>query len=111
RVADLRFIAREAVSTRGSVASIDNIPDADADDSVDQRVGGARVRRVTRIGERDNPSAALRHPDSRIREVVTCSTKVTLQNHLSSMGVDDEPRDARTLRATVRIQRGAERAP
>src|SRR5215475_9039376 len=32
RVADLRLVAREAVSTRGSVASIDNIPGADADD-------------------------------------------------------------------------------
>src|SRR5437763_1560807 len=67
RVADLRLVAREAVGRRRTDGDV--VPRGGADDAVDRRVRGTRIRRVAGVGEGHDASSARGDADRRIREV------------------------------------------
>src|SRR5262249_58275769 len=62
----LLLVAGESIVRGSAEATGDVVPGADADDRVDRRVRGARVRGVTRVGERHHAAAAGGDPASRV---------------------------------------------
>ena len=75
----LLLVAGEAVVRRGTRAARDVVPGADSGVRVDRRIGGTRIRRVTRIRESHDSAAARRDADRRIREVVSRRAEVALE--------------------------------
>src|SRR5438093_1284052 len=101
----LLFVAGEAVVRGCAEATCDIAPLADACERVDRSVRGARIRGVTRIGERDHAATTRSHTDCRIGEVVPSSAEVTGHDELPRARVHDVPGNTGALGPTIWIER------
>src|SRR6266702_1163638 len=111
RVANLRFIAGKAIVRRGSLAARNNVPGTNAYKGINRREGRAWIEGIASSGECHYTTTAPGDTNCRVGEVIASSAKIALNDDSARTRIDDEPGNACTLSAAIRVNRRVERAP